>query len=131
MGSQGRPLLPGLWLVALVVAACATPPGSSPQTPASGGGEKPSGTSEPGGSPTGGPEVSAGPSKPSCSDGSCFECGEGICPSGFYCEKSGSAAPACAWAASCAQKPTCACLAAQTRGCTCQDRNGAPHVVCN
>ena len=73
----------------------------------------------------------AAQAKPSCADGSCVECGDGICPNGFYCEKGkGSAAPACAWAAPCVEKPTCACLAPHVKGCSCQDKGGIAFVQC-
>lgn len=75
------------------------------------------------------PAAPSGPRKPSCSDGSCFECGDGICPSGFYCEATRAGA-ACAWAPSCAQKPSCACLSQQLKGCTCEEKGGGPHVKC-
>jgi hypothetical protein len=72
----------------------------------------------------------AGPRKPSCADGTCFECGEGICPSGFYCETGKAGKPACAWAAGCAEKPTCSCLAPFVKGCRCEEANGGPRVSC-
>ena len=79
-----------------------------------------------------GPPEPSGPRKPSCSDGTCFECGEGICPSpGFYCETSKPGAAArCAWQAPCVQKATCACLGPLTRGCSCEDRSGIAFVAC-
>lgn len=131
MRCRGRLLSPSLLVFALALAACGTPGASQPgakkpetnpvagASGASGGGEKPgAGVSEP-----------EGPRKPSCTDGSCFECGEGICPAGFYCQKSGGST-GCAWAAECAQKPTCACVAPLTKGCSCEDRGGFPHVTC-
>ncbi|HYQ15522.1 MAG TPA: hypothetical protein VEQ58_07190, partial [Polyangiaceae bacterium] len=44
---------------------------------------------------------------PSCDDGTCSVCGNGICPTGWYCDEKTSA---CSWLAECAEKPTCACV---------------------
>lgn len=128
MGSPGRPWSRGLLLVALALAACNTPASPSAKNPETSG--KPTDSPDGGASSVPTAEGPSGPRKPSCSDGSCFECGEGICPVGFYCETAGGAAPGCGWSAACAQKPSCACLAPTTKGCTCQDRGGFPHVSC-
>ena len=115
------------FVLALLGLAC----GSAASKPA----DSPSGKGDATGAATGSStpvaEAPAGPRKPSCTDGSCFECGEGICPTGFYCETAGSSAPACAWAAACAQKATCACLGPPTKGCTCEERSGVAHVRCS
>ena len=121
----------GAWCAAVVVLALACGSGSEkPPTTASSGNElgaKPDSSTTTGASTS---EAPAGPRRPSCDDGSCFVCGESICPNGFYCETAGSAAPACGWAAGCAQKATCACLGPQTKGCTCEERGGVAHVRC-
>ncbi|RYE91515.1 MAG: hypothetical protein EOO75_08730 [Myxococcales bacterium] len=120
------------WSTAFSVLACgpttakpagtAGGPGDPAATPAGGGADAASLKTD---------LAPAGPRKPSCADGSCFECGEGICPVGFFCETAGSATPACASSTTCAQRPTCACLGAQIKGCTCEDRGGVPHVKCD
>ena len=94
-------------VIALLGLACGATPAKPTDTPASKGDPAPS------------------------TGGSCFDCGESVCLTGFYCETAGSAAPACAWSAACAQKATCACLGPQIKGCTCEDRGGAAHVRCS
>ncbi len=73
------------------------------------------------------------PAKPAprCDDGTCFECGEGLCPQGFYCDRDAAGGPACSWLPNCAKTPTCACLK-KTLGktCTCEDGTGGPSVSC-
>lgn len=120
------------WPLLLLAAACGTTTPPAKNGNGNGGNDPKNTDGDPRGSDPGGQGTATaptGPRKPSCSDGSCFECGEGICPSGFYCESNGGAA-ACGWAAACAQKPTCDCLAPVTKGCSCQDRGGFPFVTC-
>jgi hypothetical protein len=72
-----------------------------------------------------------GPRKPSCADGSCFECGDMVCLKGFYCETARpGAAPSCASATACPQAPSCACLGPLIKGCSCDERGGVAHVKC-
>jgi hypothetical protein len=121
--SRARSLL---WAT-LVLASCAAAPSGPPKD------STPTGESEPAGKRKDGPsaaEAPAGPKKPSCADGSCFECGEGICPVGYYCESSHGAPAACGWSPACAQKATCACLEPSAKGCRCEEKNGAPLVTC-
>jgi hypothetical protein len=70
------------------------------------------------------------PLRARCTDATCFECGEGLCPSGFYCDV--KAGPACSWLPECAREPSCGCI---TRvlgdGCACEDKGGGPHVTCS
>ena len=130
MRTRGRLLLLSLLALAMVLLACGAPGASGPG--AKGAGDPPAGADPQNGTPSGagaGPVAPEGPQKPSCEDGSCFVCGEGICPAGFYCQKSGGAT-GCAWAAECAQKPSCACVAPLTKGCSCEERGGFPHVTC-
>lgn len=74
------------------------------------------------------PEKSKGPS---CDDGTCSLCGNGICPAGWYCdEKAGGGA--CSWLAECAEKPSCGCI---TRvlgaSCKCREEGGGLKVSCD
>ena len=68
---------------------------------------------------------------PSCDDGTCSVCGNGICPAGWYCDESAPGGAACAWLKECADKPSCGCV---TRvlgaGCKCRDESGLK-VSCN
>lgn len=64
-----------------------------------------------------------------CNDSTCFSCGEGLCPSGFYCDA--QAGPACSWLPECAKEPTCECIRRVLgAGCACEVRAGGPHVDC-
>ena len=132
MRLRGRPLLSMLGVLALLVAACGAPgtsaPGSKTPEGSGAGASSPAGGDSKAPAGSGAPEAS-GPKKPSCADGSCFECGEGVCPVGFYCQKSGGTA-GCAWASECAQKPSCACVGPLSTGCSCEERGGVPHVTC-
>jgi hypothetical protein len=73
-----------------------------------------------------------GPALPSCDDGTCFRCGDGICPSGFYCDEDAKGGAACAWLPSCAESASCACVK-QALGvsCRCQEQAGGISVSCN
>jgi hypothetical protein len=117
------------------VTACGGPPAPQTAQPAGalpGSGSAGSQPGPEGGSTTGPTGAARGPRKASCEGGTCTVCGEGICPTGFYCEIAAKGrAPACAWSPACADKPTCACLTKAAPGCTCDDRNGAPSLTCN
>jgi hypothetical protein len=64
-----------------------------------------------------------------CRDGTCFVCGDGICPLGYFCDESGE--PACAWLPACAATATCPCVtAALGSACTCQARGDGAFVSC-
>jgi hypothetical protein len=81
---------------------------------------------------SGEPAQDTGPRLPSCDDGSCVVCGDGICPTGFYCESHGGVT-GCAWSAACARKPTCECLRPTIQGearCSCEERKGTAFVAC-
>ncbi|MBI5536770.1 MAG: hypothetical protein HY898_28880 [Deltaproteobacteria bacterium] len=79
---------------------------------------------------------SSGPSEPqlpSCDDGTCFACGDGICPTGFYCE-SNKGVTGCASHPSCPKNPTCDCMRTTLQRdprCKCEDRKGVAFVTCS
>jgi hypothetical protein len=77
-------------------------------------------------SPAEEPAASADP----CADGSCFACGSGFCPPGFYCDESAQGGPGCAWLPACAPKMTCSCIEGEVSGCSCIESGGAPHLTC-
>ena len=68
---------------------------------------------------------------PSCEDGTCSPCGNGMCPAGWYCDEKASGGSACSWLAECAEKPTCSCV---TRvlgsSCKCREESGGLKVAC-
>jgi hypothetical protein len=66
-----------------------------------------------------------------CADGSCFACGTGFCPPGFYCDESAQGGPGCAWLPACAPKMTCSCIEREVSGCACSESGGAPHLTCS
>ena len=66
-----------------------------------------------------------------CADGSCFACGSGFCPPGFYCDESAQGGPGCAWLPACAPKMTCSCIESEVSGCSCSESGGAPHLTCS
>jgi hypothetical protein len=66
----------------------------------------------------------------SCDDGTCSPCGDGICPSGWYCDEGAKGGPACGWLPECAQKPSCACLTRVLSGCSCEEKQGGLHLSC-
>ena len=67
----------------------------------------------------------------SCDDGTCFECGSGTCPEGWYCDESAQGGPACSWLPECGKKPSCACIGKALGGaCTCNESGGGQHVKC-
>jgi hypothetical protein len=66
-----------------------------------------------------------------CADATCFTCGGGFCPSGWYCDEGASGGPACSWLPECS-KAGCSCLdkALGRSGCSCKDADGGPHLSC-
>lgn len=72
------------------------------------------------------------PQPPSCDDGTCFPCGDGICPQGFYCDRKAAGGPACSWLPACAKKASCDCVT-KTLGssCSCNAENGGIYVDCD
>lgn len=114
----------------LVVAAC----GGSQSGVATAGDDAPSdrdGETNDGHSNSDDSDSETGPAQPSCSDGTCFRCGDGICPKGFYCDKDAKGGPACGWLPSCAEEPSCSCLKATLgQSCSCDEEGGGISVGC-
>lgn len=74
----------------------------------------------------------ATPQPPNCDDGTCFPCGDGICPKGFYCDRKAPDGPACSWLPACAKQASCSCVTKTLgSGCTCQSENGGVYVDCD
>lgn len=72
-------------------------------------------------------EESEGPVDP-CADQSCFRCGDGICPKGFYCDEK---AGACAWLPECPSEASCSCVKEGAGdGCSCEERSGGVYARC-
>lgn len=72
----------------------------------------------------------AGPKGQDCSDGTCFECGDGICPKGAYCDQNAEGGAACAWLPECSGTAACDCITGVLKGCACDDASGGPIVSC-
>lgn len=73
------------------------------------------------------------PQLPSCDDGTCFPCGDGVCPSGFYCETN-KGSTGCASNLACPKSPSCECLQpslAKDPRCKCENRKGVAFVTCS
>ncbi len=67
----------------------------------------------------------------SCDDGTCFECGDGVCLEGFYCDQDASGGAACSWLPDCAKSPSCSCIEKVLGpSCECHDAGG-PMVSCH
>ena len=64
-----------------------------------------------------------------CDDGTCFTCGSGICPSGWYCDESAPGGPACGWVPGCEKKKSyCNCLSeALHHQCACINDDAGEH----
>jgi hypothetical protein len=75
--------------------------------------------------------VEAAPTLARCDDGTCFVCGQGICPKGFYCDEQAVGGAACGWLPSCPTEPACSCVK-RTLGasCGCEEREGGLYVSC-
>lgn len=70
--------------------------------------------------------------QPTCNDTSCFDCGEGICPEGAYCDLDARGGPACAWLSECSKTPSCDCVTGVLgSGCECDDEGGGPVLHCS
>ena len=65
-----------------------------------------------------------------CEDGTCFTCGEGICPTGHYCDETSPGGPACGWLPECAQETTCSCVEGVFADCSCEERDGGVYLSC-
>jgi len=75
-------------------------------------------------------EPAAPPAARQCSDGTCFACGTGYCPTGYFCDEGATGGAACSWLPACG-KSACACLKRALGGCACDDGEGGAHVRCN
>ena len=107
------------WLTATVIllAGCG---GSSSKAKSASDGDDEYGSSEAGG----------GGSYSECADGTCFDCGEGICPLGHYCDETSPGGPACGWLPECAQEATCSCVEGVFSDCSCEERSGGVYLSC-
>lgn len=74
------------------------------------------------------PALPAPAPKPRCDDSTCFSCGEGLCPTGFYCDDGAKGGPACGWVPSCS-RASCDCIAKALGGVRCETTGGGPHVT--
>lgn len=73
-------------------------------------------------------ESGSNPSPRPCENGSCTECGDSVCLSGFYCDES---AQACAWLPDCPSELTCECVTRSLPECQCEERDGGVYVSCD
>ncbi len=108
-----------------LVSSCggATPKAHAPREQAD---DTPAGSTS--GSSDSAPET---PQAPSCDDGTCFPCGDGICPKGFYCDRKAAGGPACSWLPDCAKQVSCDCVTKTLgSGCSCNADNGGVYVDC-
>ena len=76
------------------------------------------------------PEEKPQPTAKRCADGTCFACGAGYCPNGFYCDESAKGGALCSWLPNCTGKSGCGCLGRTLTTCKCEDAQGGPHVRC-
>src|SRR6478735_3895944 len=118
----------GWWMLALSLLACSSPPPADPsQTDASTEAE-PAEVAEAEAGEAAEPE----PPRPTCEDGTCFECGQGFCPRGAYCDGSAPGGAACAWIQECPGDPSCACLVRVLgSSCKCESGPSGPEVNCS
>ncbi|HWA70910.1 MAG TPA: hypothetical protein VG937_01175 [Polyangiaceae bacterium] len=66
-----------------------------------------------------------------CEDGTCFECGSGTCPQGWYCDENAKGGAACSWLPECGKKLDCACIEKTLgSGCACSEADSGLHVTC-
>lgn len=124
-GPAHLPLLLAAMALGSLVCSCggATP---APHTPTQHHGE--SASSDNAQAPDSAPDA---PEAPSCDDGTCFSCGDGICPKGFYCDQKAPGGPACSWLPDCAKQASCSCVQhVLGSGCSCNEKNGGVYVDC-
>jgi hypothetical protein len=70
-------------------------------------------------------EGPSGPTLPSCDDGTCFHCGGGLCPKGFYCDEKAVGGAACSWLPECASDASCGCVEKVLGSeCSCTEKSG-------
>jgi hypothetical protein len=65
-----------------------------------------------------------------CTDGTCFPCGNGYCPNGFYCDLGTKGGAACSWLPACAKDASCTCVTRAFGSCTCATEGGGAHLSC-
>src|SRR5258707_10172659 len=65
-----------------------------------------------------------------CTDGTCFPCGSGYCPNGFYCDLGTKGGAACGWLPACAKEASCACVTRAFGACTCATESGGAQLSC-
>ena len=79
-----------------------------------------------------GGEWEEGDSLPHCADGTCYACGEGFCPVGYYCDEGAPRGAACSWLPECADEATCSCvLGVLGNECSCDERDDGIYVSCS
>ena len=121
-----------VWVGLVSWAACGC--GGSTTPDAKSGGDSPASATD-GADLTdqGGGEVGvAAPRLPSCDDGTCFSCGDTICMTGFYCDADAPGGAACSWLPACTERGVCGCLKRELgANCSCEEKNGGPHVTCS
>ncbi|HEX2882618.1 MAG TPA: hypothetical protein VHO25_24025 [Polyangiaceae bacterium] len=65
-----------------------------------------------------------------CATGACTECGEGACPPGMFCVKSGGGA-GCSWFPECGNNADCGCIDKHlASGCRCEKQGQFARVTC-
>lgn len=105
--------------------------GGSAQGPAKTAKDGEGGKGKAGESEDQGGEDDSAPAVSACADGTCLECGAGLCPKGFYCDEKAPGGAACSWLPECGGAATCACVK-QVLGasCSCSEKQGGPSVSC-
>jgi hypothetical protein len=106
--------------------------GAQASAPKSSGDESSGGDWDEGASPSGDAPMTAEERVESvCADETCTPCGEGFCPSGFYCDESREPA-ACSWLPACVEDASCECVKRTLgAGCECESRSGGSFVSCS
>jgi hypothetical protein len=120
--------LAALSILVLSILACSSPPAADPSHAEASPEPEPALTTD--ADVAEAPE--AEPPRPSCEDGTCFECGQGLCPRGAYCDATAPGGAACAWIQECPGDPSCACLLRVLgSSCTCAAGASGPAVNCS
>lgn len=115
-------------VLAAVLASCGGAGTGEPNAPSDVNGSEDYGGEGPG---SAGTSVQARSPAERCSDGECVECGEGVCPGGYFCDESLSPA-ACSWIPKCVTDLTCGCLEESLGDdCRCEERGSGFFVDCS
>lgn len=119
------------WLLLLAI-SCGGSAGSRPAESASAEGDEAAtdGPTTAEGSEDDGEEAEPAPRRVNCDDGTCFACGESLCPTGWYCDQSAKGGPACGWLPDCAAKTSCGCVSRVFSSCSCEEKSGGVHLTC-